>query len=80
MSYKGIRFLGFLSVLSAVLLLGASLWEMLGGRSGEQIIPVGQYLWLAFLFLALLAERVGSILEAQADQIAHLKRLLEEKG
>lgn len=80
MSYKGIRFLGFLSILLMALLVGTSLWEMLGGDSSSQPTVTNQYMWMAFMFIGLLAERVGSILEVQADQIAHLKRQLEEKA
>jgi hypothetical protein len=78
MGYKMIRIVGFLSALMMLLLLGATLWEALSGaRSAAPKSTQG--LWMAFFFLSLLATRVVSILEIQADEIAHLKRRLAER-
>jgi hypothetical protein len=78
MGYKFIRIVGFLSALMTVLLLGAAVWEALGG-TGPAAPKSTQGLWIAFFFLSLLATRVVSILETQADEIAHLKRRLAEQ-
>jgi len=79
MGYKGIRLLGFLSALMMVILLGATIWEAFGGVEGPAPSRSSQGLWMAFFFLSLLATRVGAILETQADEIANLKRRLEEQ-
>jgi len=79
MGYKGIRLVGFLSALMMLLLLGASIWEAFGGGARPASNPSTQGLWMAFFFLSLLATRVGSILETQADEIANLKRQLTER-
>ena len=78
MGYKFIRIVGFLSALMTALLLGATIWEALGG-SGPDAPKSAQGLWMAFFFLSLLATRVVSILESQADEIADLKRRLAEQ-
>jgi hypothetical protein len=75
--YKFIRIVGFLSALMTLLLLGATVWEALGG-TGSAAPKSTQGLWIAFFFLSLLATRVVSILETQADEIADLKRRLAE--
>jgi hypothetical protein len=79
MGYKGIRLVGFLSALMMLLLLGATIWEAFGGTERPAPSPSSQGVWMAFFFLSLLATRVGSILEVQADEIANLKRSLEEQ-
>ena len=78
MGYKGIRFIGFLSALVMLLILGTDLWAAFSG-SGDGADLGRRGMWLAFFFLSLLAERIGSILEAQADEVAHLKRLVHEQ-
>ena len=75
MGYKFIRIVGVLSALMTLLLLGASVWEALGG-TGPAAPRSTQGLWMAFFLVSLLATRVGSILEIQADEIADLKRRL----
>jgi hypothetical protein len=62
-----------------LLLLGATIWEAFGASQRPATNPSSQGLWMAFFFLSLLATRVGSILETQADEIARLRRQLEEQ-
>jgi hypothetical protein len=60
-----------------VIQIGSTLWRAFGpGISMAPPAPpaLDAGLLLAFMFLGLLAERVGSILERQAAEIASLKR------
>jgi len=80
MGNKTIRNVGLLSAVMTLVLLGATIWEMLGAGDGPAPIRFEPYLWIAFFLLSLLAIRVAAILEIQSAEIAYLKRQLAERG
>jgi hypothetical protein len=81
MGYRGIRSIGVISGIMALLVLGHGFWAAFvpDSRSADLLPAPGQAVWLAFLLLGLLAIRVGGMLEVQALEIAALKRRLAEQ-
>jgi hypothetical protein len=79
MGNRTIRNVGLMSAVMTLVLLGATVWEMLGADSPAPI-RFEPYLWIAFFLVSLLAIRVAAILEIQSSEIANVKRQLAERG
>ena len=81
MDYKTIRIHSALSIgMSAILVLIKALatfgpWASEGGSA---LGPAWSPLFLAFLFLGVVARSVASVVESQADQIAALRQQVAE--
>ncbi len=76
--YKAIRLLGFFSLFLSVVFLATWVWYRFtaGPSTGATL---AQLMWLVLGLLGVLATKVASILDAQADEIADLRRRLAER-
>ena len=77
MGYKGIRIVGFLSLLATLGCLALLVWSAFGSMSdvdASTLRMFGQGFGLVFMLLCLLSSNASSLLESQADQIAKLER------
>ena len=77
MGHKGIRIVGFLSLLASLGCLALLAWSVFGSMSEAEASTLrmfGQGFGLVFMLLCLLSSNASSLLEIQADQIAKLER------
>ena len=79
MDYKAIRFLAFFSIVLSAVFLTVWIWYRFGSGGSTESPAMAQSMWFVLLIVGSLAERVASVLERQADEIAALRRLVAEQ-
>jgi len=78
MDYRGIKTLGTISGVMSLIVLGFDIWSKVFMAHSASSAS-GWSTWCAFLFVGLLDNRVGAVLESQAAEITELKRQLAER-